>query len=68
MAVHRLDLIERSETLTAQVAEKLREALIGGVGELSVCGLLALVERLPWGADATQAPVDRSWPRGALPL
>lgn len=31
MAVHRLDLIERGETLTAQVAEKLREALIGGV-------------------------------------
>ena len=31
MAVHRLDLIERSETLTAQVAEKLRAALIGGV-------------------------------------
>jgi len=31
MAVHRLDLIERTETLTAQVAEKLREALTGGV-------------------------------------
>ena len=56
------------------------EALLGGIGELPACGLVAvcvpdlawpqaraLVEHLPLAAGSAAAPADGSWPLGAAP-
>lgn len=50
-------------------------ALLGGVGESPVCGLLAICvpgncwpEERARVADAVQAPGDQPWPHGALPI